>query len=441
MNDGDLLHKVQITIALAAPDLRLLRERVAFVKTLTRSHFLLRQETGELLDKSVSLFAGQRTNQAHLPDTSWRVTSRELALMLAPLGYPKLASTEGIMRGEAIEGNYPVFHNSWKDKRATHEVWVGTTGFGKTFFNNCYLMREYAENGIAFDLLEPMGHGKHLAQAIGIAPFSLSSRTTTLNPQDIVFSTLLDQKSHVTRLYETVLGRPLTGGQKENMERGLLGRALEMLYQGFSDLNQVEPHQVPLVEDVCDVLSGLGENDRKRQLAQELADEISSLCCGSGPWSRFLNGETNVDLSWHGRTWIPPRVFMFNEMADAPILLALAYTQVLSAMRHDSLMDEIPRIIVVDEVYRLMKYEALLDFLIEAAKTFRTRRKKLLAARVNASDPSPKVLKVVGVCPKCGSQLVERKSTHGTFAGCERFPKCTGRADTVRLTALPGAKP
>ena len=385
LNEGDVLHKVTVTLAVAAPDLKLLKERVALIQNLTRPYFLLRQETGELLRRAVGTFAGQRTARVGLPDTSWRVTSRELALMLAPLGYRKLSDTDGIMRGEALEGGYPVFHNSWKDKRATHEVWVGTTGYGKTFANNCYLAREYAENGIAFDLLEPMGHGKHLARAVGATAFSLSARSTTLNPQDIVFDTLLEQKSHVTRLYETVLGRPLTGGQKENMERGLLGRALELLYGGFDDLNRVTPDQVPLCQDVCDVLVGLGESERQRQLARELADEIASLCCGSGPWSRFLNGETNIDLSRKGRTWIPPRVFMFNEMSDDPILLALAYTQVLSAMRRDALIDDTPRIIVVDEVYRLMRYDALLDFLIEAAKTFRTRRKKLVCIDQNMS--------------------------------------------------------
>jgi hypothetical protein len=383
LNAGDALHKVQIQIAVAAPDLILLKERISILINQTRTHFLLRQETGELLRRAVMCFGGARSSQIRLPDTTWRVTSRELALMFAPLGYRKLSGTDGVMRGEAVEGGYPVFHNSWKDKRATHEIWVGMSGHGKTFANNCYLLREYAENGIPFDLLEPMGHGRHLAHAIGLTPYNLSAQTTTLNPQDIVFPTLIEQKHHTIRLYETVLGRPLSGGQQQNMERGLLGEALDRLYRGFSDLDDVQPHEVPTCDDVCDVLAGLGETERKRALARELADEIGGLCCGTGPWASFLNGETNLDLARKGRGWIGPRVFCFHEMSEDPILLALAYTQVLSAIRRDSLIDEQPRIIAVDEVYRLMKYPALLDFLVEAAKTFRTRRKKLIAIDQN----------------------------------------------------------
>ncbi len=86
-----------------------------------------------------------------------------------------------------------------------------------------------------------------------------------------------------------------------------------------------------------------------------------------------------MDLSRGGRERIEPRVFSFHELESDPILQALAYTQVLSAIRRDSLIDEQPRIIAVDEVYRLMRHPSLLDFLIEAAKTFRTRRKKLVA--------------------------------------------------------------
>src|SRR5690606_34837923 len=104
------------------------------------------------------------------------------------------------------------------------------------------------------------------------------------------------------------------------------------------------------------------------------------------PWSKFLNGATNVDLSRGNRDSIEPRIFSFHELESDPILQALAYTQVLSAIRRDSLIDEKPRIIAVDEVYRLMRHPSLLDFLIEAAKTFRTCRKKLISIDHQMSD-------------------------------------------------------
>jgi len=58
-------------------------------------------------------------------------------------------------------------------------------------------------------------------------------------------------------------------------------------------------------------------------------------------------------------------------------------TQVLTAIRRDSLVDDTPRVIAVDEVYRLMMHPSLLDFLVEAVKTFRTRRKKVIAIDQN----------------------------------------------------------
>jgi len=193
-----------------------------------------------------------------------------------------------------------------------------------------------------------------------------------------MFPTLIEQKSHTTRIYETVLGRPLSGGQRENLERGLIGEALEILYRGYPDLSRVTPDMTPTGDLVCDVLSDLGDKEATQHIARDLADEIGGLCTGNGPFAGFLNGTTNIDLTRGGRNWIEPRVFSFHQLEGDPILQALAYTQVLSAIRRDSLIDDQPRIIAVDEVYRLMRHPALLDFLIEAAKTFRTRRKKVL---------------------------------------------------------------
>ncbi len=379
INAGDLLHTVGIHIAVAADDLDTLKERVQAIQSETRAWFNLRQEVGELLSRSVSFFSAKSSKEIGLPDTSWPVTSRELAMMLSPLGYRKLASTDGVLRGEAVGAFYPVFHNSWRDKRATHEIWVGSSGYGKTFALNCYLTREYAETGIAFDMLEPMGHGKHIAQAFGLPWYVMSAKATCLNPQDVMFPTLIEQKNHTIRIYETVMGRALSGGQRENLERGLLGEALEVLFSGFPELGKVTPDLSPTCAVVCDVLSGLGENQQTKLIARNLAQEIAGLCTGSGPWASFLNGMTNVDLTRGGRDWIGPRVFSFHDLESDPILQALAYTQVLSAIRRDSLIDETPRIIAVDEVYRLMRHPSLLDFLIEAAKTFRTRRKKLIS--------------------------------------------------------------
>lgn len=378
INNGDALHQVQLSIAVAAHDLATLKERVQAITHETKAWFSLRQEEGEMLARSLGFFAVKATKEIGLPDTTWPVTSRELSVMLSPLGYRKLSATDGVLRGEAAGGAYPVFHNSWRDKRATHEIWVGVSGFGKTFACNCYLTREYAEHGIPFDLLEPMGHGKHIAEAFNLPWYVLSAKATKLNPQDVMFPTLIEQVSHTTRIYETVLGRPLSGGQRENLERGLLGEALEITYSGFPDLANVTPDVTPTTEMVCGVLAGLGNKVATKAIARDLADEIAGLCTGSGPWASFLNGITNVDLTRGNRDRIEPRIFSFHELESDPILQALAYTQVLSAIRRDSLIDEQPRIIAVDEVYRLMRHPSLLDFLIEAAKTFRTRRKKLI---------------------------------------------------------------
>jgi len=131
INAGDALHLVQISIAIAADDLSTLKERVQAVIHETKAWFSLRHEVGELLARSLGYFAAKRTKHIGLPDTSWPVVSRELALMLSPLGYRKLSATAGVLRGEAVGAAYPVFHDSWRDKRATHEIWVGVSGFGK----------------------------------------------------------------------------------------------------------------------------------------------------------------------------------------------------------------------------------------------------------------------------------------------------------------------
>ena len=278
LNLGDALHDVQIVLAIAAPDGKTLRDRVDEVVKSMAPWFGLRAEIGEAQAEAAKFFGTHSSKSIAVPHTTWPVVSRELALLFAPLGVRKLAGLDGTLRGEDSSGHYPVFHNSWRDKRATHEIWVGVSGFGKTFACNCYLTREYAEEGVPFTLLEPMGHGKHVARAFGLPWYVMSARHTCLNPQDVMFPTLVEQKAHTIRIYETILGRQLSGAQKENQERALLGEALEILYSGLGDLMTISPDLAPLTETVCDVLSGLGDKEHIRRIAKDLADEIGGLC-------------------------------------------------------------------------------------------------------------------------------------------------------------------
>ncbi len=58
----------------------------------------------------------------------------------------------------------------------------------------------------------------------------------------------------------------------------------------------------------------------------------------------------------------------------------------------------------------------------------------LRESAVQAAQQLPRA-KVLGTCPKCGGDLVERRGPHGAFAGCVNFPKCKGTAEPARFTA------
>jgi len=61
-----------------------------------------------------------------------------------------------------------------------------------------------------------------------------------------------------------------------------------------------------------------------------------------------------------------------------------------------ALSNDQPRVIAVDEVYRMMRHPSLLKFLINAVKTLRTRRKKVIVIdqqmRVFLQDPAARLL-------------------------------------------------
>lgn len=37
-------------------------------------------------------------------------------------------------------------------------------------------------------------------------------------------------------------------------------------------------------------------------------------------------------------------------------------------------------------------------------------------------------------CPECDGEMVPRKSIHGTFWGCKKYPKCKGTRDSMGMS-------
>jgi hypothetical protein len=395
LHSGQALHDVQIKIAVAADDTATLKERVEEVRKRLKPFMGLRVEVGAGQVKGARYFSSEPTYRLDGHPTTWPMTSPALALTLGFLGVRKLEPRQGIVRGTSA-GGWPYIYDDWETsqgKKAVHECWVGTTGSGKTFALNCYLSRTLAHYGIPFDLLEPMGHGLLLGSAFNIEAHSLSARRTCLNPHDPVYPRLGEQIAHVIRLYETFLQRPLGGDPASNIQASLLSQALYTHYKG-QDLTKMTPDQAPLIEQVADTLSGLGDTPRVMEIAREFAEEIAGLATGSGPFGHFLNGHTNVDFSIAGQE--QPRIFSFHEMEEDEVLIAIAYTQVLAALMRTALSNDSPRVIAVDEVYRMMRHPALLKFLINAVKTLRTKRKKVIVIdqqmRVFVQDPQARLL-------------------------------------------------
>ena len=98
-------------------------------------------------------------------------------------------------------------------------------------------------------------------------------------------------------------------------------------------------------------------------------------------------------------------------------------------MRIDGMLDEIkrrPRIIDRDSLRDIAAKLAAANVTDRSA-----RREHTEYAKRTSKDVSADISK--GKCPRCGGQLIVRKSDKGEFAGCSNYPKCRFTCSIDRL--------
>ena len=83
----------------------------------------------------------------------------------------------------------------------------------------------------------------------------------------------------------------------------------------------------------------------------------------------------------------------------------------------------------------ILKSEALADFLCALSEKL-TEYEPLVTYHIKANNREEHVRNIQvgqqnrelaianGICPKCGSNLVERKGRYGRFIGCSNYPQC-----------------
>jgi hypothetical protein len=313
-----------------------------------QSHFLRSLFTSERHGPAEGLLSSRLRRNA---------LSTGAAVALGLLGACRRTDTEGLLWGLG-DDSAPVFWDGFGSKldRANHGIFLGMTGSGKTFGVHLLLLREALLRGTQVIELEPMGHGRLLAQALGerASLNVLSFDSITVNPLEIVHNTRQDQHAHVMTQVMLLLGRPL-----HNLERAAVDAACQDIYAGLGPNSPPAVH--PRLENL--VLALRREDD----MGRALGDEIAGLYV-DGSLGQVFNAPGNLDFR------LEKDAVIFDFHSIPPQFQTLLYGLVLAALQRECLRRrrERRRIVFVDEFKRMSEEPMLAQAVAMMFKTFRT---------------------------------------------------------------------
>lgn len=385
---AEAVHRLRVRIALFADSPEELKARVEYVSTKLATHMKIAVEQGAQQKTAYKYFTTKKGLEIEGIGNTHPVTTSVLALSLGPTGMPMPeADGEGILYG-TNELQQPIFLTHWArgKKPALHTTIVGKTGSGKTFFTNLLLQRSWIFEKTPFTLIEPLGHGRKLAKALGIQAFTIDPTETVINPLDPVYKDKKQQIEHATGLIEMLIDVPLNRTTDDAVLQGLLGAAVRMAYGHDVNMETLQPSETPILSDVINslkvisesdaipIVGGMDLDDDTRRSARKLAIVLEGKMIGA--FGYFTNGRTKTNYSLQNAD--EPRIYCLDKIGASPVLIALTYLQIFAKEWRMAVSDENPRNLVLDEVARLNVHPALPVFITRVAKTLRTVRGRLI---------------------------------------------------------------
>ncbi|NTW98100.1 MAG: hypothetical protein HGB28_06065, partial [Oscillochloris sp.] len=237
------LHQVQVAVLVQGSDADDLAIQVAAARDRLGMAVRVEAVAGSQAEL-LSLFSTTPSAQI---DAAWcrsDMLAHGVGCLLGVVGFHRSPITEGWLFG-VDHRQAPVFIDPFSGGRAGHMVYIGVTGFGKTFAMNLLTLRAAALANNRVIWVDAYENGARLERAIGAgATRHVLSAGRTINPLDLVFGPedgerwLHAQVGHVIAQLALIMGTLGSEGERRVLiprvftrdEEGFLQRAVALLY-------------------------------------------------------------------------------------------------------------------------------------------------------------------------------------------------------------------
>ncbi len=179
----------------------------------------------------------------------------ESAAHILPLNYSYILQDGGTFYGIDEITKAPVFINR-KNFPSSHELVLGMTGFGKSFFVKATMIREKISRNVSIKIIDPLGEYIKVGGAIGAKYVDLSNVEMNI----IEKIDYLSMKENVDR----ALALLITLFDLNTEDRGILDTALTIMYENNKDAQFVQTFIKENRQETYSKISPLFEGSLKK---------------------------------------------------------------------------------------------------------------------------------------------------------------------------------
>ena len=379
MTFNERLHRTSVTVLVFGATRREMRHNGARLRSILRPYIRFRPLWGQQ-GEGVKFFTPTPRSAIRVNLKPRPILSSGLGY-LTPAGFPSRQQIRGLFYGRDRTSRELICNDSWTvaggaGAVAMHHVFLGKTGWGKTFAMLCLLYRMMLIYRARVIVLAPVPHFQRLGTVLGAAcSYNHIAAGATLNLLDPIYPDLEDQISHLRRQLLVLLTCG-NGGAVPRVftedEQGALDEAARRLYAPlWPVIHTFTPATLPI---------------RLADLVRELHAIDGGATLGKTLYRLFVIGSQSVTFNPAGGTSID-----FGMDHDATIFdisrldkdYLPVYMGQFIARLHQEINDPtrtVPVIFAVDEYQIVSQNKVLSAELNRLAKLMRYRRAALWTA-------------------------------------------------------------